>query len=124
MALSPPTSSPSNPKTSTAYGTGIKSQLFDRRLTTNTSAYYYNYKDYQTFQFSGVLTSVLNHDATAYGGEVELTARAGQGFTANLGVAYNHFLMHDIVTPNAPGGEDQRPISAPRLQLNWGEKDG
>ncbi len=103
-----------------AYELGVKSQLFDRRLTFNTSAYYYDYKDFQTFQFSGVSSSVLNRNATAYGGEVELAARPGHGFTANLGVAYNHFLVHDIVTPEAPDGENQRPVNAPRLQLNWG----
>lgn len=103
-----------------AFELGVKSQVLDRRLTFNTSAYYYDYKDFQTFQFSGVSSSVLNRNATAYGGEIELTARPGDGFTANLGVAYNHFLVHDIVTPEAPDGEDQRPINAPRLQLNWG----
>lgn len=99
-----------------AYEIGEKAQFLDRRLTINTSAYYYDYKRYQTFLFQTVTTQVLNRDAEVYGGEVELSARPMAGLNANLSVAYNHFVVKTVF----PGIENQRPINAPRLQVNWG----
>lgn len=99
-----------------AYEIGEKAQFLDRRLTVNTSAYYYDYKRYQTFLFQTVTTQVLNRDAEVYGGELELSARPMAGLSANLSVAYNHFVVKTVF----PGIENQRPINAPRLQVNWG----
>ncbi len=99
-----------------AYEIGEKAQFFDRKLTINTSAYYYDYKKYQTFLFQTVTTQVLNRDAEVYGGEVEISARPMAGFNANLSVAYNHFVVKEVF----PGIVNQQPINAPRLQLNWG----
>jgi iron complex outermembrane recepter protein len=99
-----------------AYEIGAKNQFFDRKLTVNASAYYYDYKNYQTFLFATVATLVLNRDAKAYGGELEITARPFNNFSGNLSVAYNHFDVKAV----AAGLGDQRPINAPRLQVNWG----
>ncbi len=99
-----------------AFEIGEKAQFFNRKLTLNTSAYYYDYKRYQTFLFQTVTTQVLNRDAEVYGGEVELSARPMTGLNANLSVAYNHFVVKTVF----PGIENQRPINAPRLQVNWG----
>ncbi len=99
-----------------AYELGEKAQFFDRRLTVNTSAYYYDYRRYQTFLFETVATQVLNRNATAYGGEVEITARPIKDLSGNFSLAYNHFLVKTVF----PGIVNQRPINAPRLQLNWG----
>ncbi len=99
-----------------AYEIGEKAQFFDRRLTINTSAYYYDYRKYQTFLFETVATQVLNRDAKAYGGEIEMTARPMRGLAGNLSLAYNHFLVKTVF----PGIVNQRPINAPRIQLNWG----
>ena len=99
-----------------AYEIGEKAQFLDRMLTVNTSAYYYDYRRYQTFLFQTVTTQVLNRDAEVYGGEFELSARPGAGISGNLSVAYNHFVVKTVF----PGIENQRPINAPRLQINWG----
>ena len=99
-----------------AYELGEKAQFFDRKLTLNSSVYYYDYKKYQTFLFQTVTTQVLNRDSEVYGGEIELSARPMRGLSANLSVAYNHFVVKTVF----PGIENQRPINAPRLQLNWG----
>ncbi len=99
-----------------AFEIGEKAQFLDRKLTVNTSAYYYDYKRYQTFLFQTVTTQVLNRDAEVYGGEVELSARPMAGLSANLSVAYNHFVVKTVF----PGIENQQPINAPRLQVNWG----
>jgi iron complex outermembrane receptor protein len=55
-----------------AYEIGFKSTFMDGRARLNGSAYYYDYKDYQAFQFIGTSGAVFNADATYYGGELEL----------------------------------------------------
>jgi iron complex outermembrane receptor protein len=46
-SLQSPLNSPYLPQTITAYEAGIKSELFDRKLRLNLSAYHYDIKDYQ-----------------------------------------------------------------------------
>jgi iron complex outermembrane receptor protein len=99
-----------------AYEVGEKAQFLDKRVTLNTSFYYYDYRDFQSFLFQTVATQVLNRDSEAYGGELELSVRPGRGFSANLGAAYNHFRVKEVF----PGIDNQRPINGPRGQLNWG----
>ena len=99
-----------------AYEVGEKAQLLNKKITLNSSFYYYHYKNLQSFLFTGLLVAVINRPATAYGGEFELTAHPTQTLTANASLAYNHFLIRDV--PLAVG--DQRPNNAPRLMLNWG----
>ena len=107
------------PETLYSYEVGEKAQFFDKRLTLNTGFYYYDYHDLQTFLFILNQTQVINRDASAYGGEIELTARPTRSVNANVGLAYSHFLIHDLVTDTHPDG-NQRPVNAPRLQVNWG----
>lgn len=99
-----------------AFEVGEKAQFLNRKLTVNTSAYYYDYLRYQAFLFETVATQVINRNATAYGGEIEITARPWHGLTGNLSLAYSHFLVGTVF----PGIVNQRPINAPRVQLNWG----
>lgn len=107
------------PETLYAFEVGEKAQFFDRKVTLNTSAYYYDYHDLQTFLFILNQTQVINRNATAYGGEVELTARPVHDLTGNVGLAYSHFLVRGVPNNINPDGK-QRPVNAPRLQLNWG----
>jgi iron complex outermembrane receptor protein len=107
------------PEKLTSIEGGVKSELFSHLLTANLAVFHYNYKDFQTFQFSGVSASVVNKDASANGGELELALRPGHGISANLGVAYDNFWVKGIPTFNGVV-EDQRPINAPVWQLNWG----
>ncbi|MFC3174009.1 TonB-dependent receptor [Novosphingobium bradum] len=102
------------PETLYASEIGFKNKLFDRRLILNLSAFHYTYHDFQTFQFSGVSFSVVNKDAYATGGEIEITALPTPSLTLNANIAYNDFWVKGIVTPNAPGGERQRAINAPK----------
>ena len=99
-----------------AFEVGEKAQFLDRKLTVNTSAYYYDYLRYQAFLFETVATQVINRNAKAYGGEIEITARPRRDITGNLSLAYSHFLVGTVF----PGIVNQRPINAPRVQLNWG----
>lgn len=102
-----------------AYEAGVKASFFDRRLTANASGYYYDYFGFQTFQFSGTSTVVVNQRARTRGGEIELQAKPGWGVNINAGVAYSNFVVDDIVTPTAPQGERQRPANTPDWLANW-----
>ena len=107
------------PETLYAYEAGAKTQFINRRVTLNTSLYYYDYRHMQTFVFVFNQTQVINRNADAYGGEIELSARPTPTMNANVALAYNHFVVHDIASALHPDG-DQRPVNAPRLQVNWG----
>lgn len=99
---------------------GVKSTLLDRKLILNVSAYDYNYKDFQTFIFSGVSFSVVNKDAHARGVELEATLRPLPGLTLNFSGSYNYFMIDGISTPAAPAGEKQHSINSPKWLFNWG----
>ena len=85
-----------------AYEVGLKTDLFDRHLRFNTSAFYYDYRDLQVFVFdlSGpvpVQRKLNAGNARIYGLEAEITARPVQSvefFTAVtlLDSAYKSFI--------------------------------
>ncbi|QLC24923.1 TonB-dependent receptor [Parasphingopyxis algicola] len=103
-----------------AYEAGFKSTLADGRVLFNSSVYYYDYDNFQTFEFSGITSTVLNRPAEAFGGEAELIVTLDPGFQANLGLSYNDFKVDNIVTPTSgPNGETQRPVNAPNWTANW-----
>jgi iron complex outermembrane recepter protein len=99
---------------------GVKSTFFDRKLTVNLGAYHYNYKNFQTFIFSGVSFSVVNKPAKAKGVELETILRPGYGLTLNFNGSYNHFRVQDISTPEALDGESQHSINSPAWIASWG----
>jgi iron complex outermembrane recepter protein len=85
-----------NPEKIWAYEAGLKTQLFDRRLQLNFSAFYYNQKDLQISQ-TGIGNSgapVLITDnagaATTRGAEVEFQATPVQNLHLSGSVAYLH----------------------------------
>jgi iron complex outermembrane recepter protein len=99
-----------------AFEVGEKAQFFDRKVTLNSSIYYYDYKNLQSFLFSGTAVQVINLPAKAYGAEVELSARPTPTLSGNIGLAYSHFEIKDVPFSTGP----QRPNNAPRLQVTWG----
>ncbi len=99
-----------------AFEIGEKIQFLDRKVTLNSSIYYYDYKNLQSFLFSGTAVKVINLPADAYGAEVELAVRPTSTLTANIGLAYNHFEIKNVPFSTGP----QRPNNAPRLQMTWG----
>ncbi len=97
---------------------GEKAQFFNKRLTINTTGYYYDYHNNQNFLFDGIIATVIDKDATAYGYDVEVNARPLPTVTLFANAEYNHFLVRDV--NGAPNGEGQRPNLAPRTAFNWG----
>jgi iron complex outermembrane recepter protein len=107
------------PEKLTSIEGGLKAQWFDHILTTNIAVFHYDYHDFQTFQFSGVSATVVNKDATANGGELELALTPRNGWRANVGIAYDNMWVKGIPT-FAGVIQDQRAINAPVWQGNWG----
>lgn len=94
------------PETLQAFEGGIKSDLFDRRLRLNLSAYHYDYSDIQLSQLSSATAGgsggirILNAtSAEIYGAELEALLRLGP-LTLGANLAYTHGRYGDF--PGAP----------------------
>jgi iron complex outermembrane recepter protein len=106
------------PETLDAYEAGLKSDLLDRRLRINSSAFYYNYKNIQLTRFVGGLPLLSNGPkARIYGLDLDLTARPADRLTLSAGLSYIHgrfgsFPNAQISTPLPAGGNSQTQGSA------------
>lgn len=119
-----------DPETMWSYEVGVKSALWDRRMTLNLAAFYNDYKDLQLSSFV----------ADAQGGFAALFTNAGAATTKGLELELNARLSTDLtVTGTAawldagydeyigPGGADishlRTPVNSPelafRLGVNW-----
>ena len=126
------------PENVDAYELGVKSRLFDNRVTLNASLFQYEYKDMQvtrTIVSNNVSTAILDNAATARvrGGELEATASLAPDVMVNLGVTYLDSRYNDYIagpglsytgnrlnrTPRwtvsrAPSGAFQWRVSSPK----------
>ncbi|RZF59191.1 TonB-dependent receptor [Sphingomonas populi] len=84
-----------------AYEAGLKTQFFDRKITFNAAAFYYNFKNIQ-FQkrAAGVVTTVNGPSASIYGIEADLTGRITRELTLHASGGYLHTQLGDF--PGAP----------------------
>jgi len=93
---------PYNPERLDAYEAGLKTQLFDRKLTFNTAAFYYDFKNIQ-FQrvTAGVVSTVNGPSAKIYGLEAELTGRVTPELSLHANGGYLHTRLGDFLgAPN------------------------
>ena len=91
---------PYNPERLAAYEIGLKTEMLSRRMTLNTSAFYYDYKDIQVSRFVNGQALIYNGaGATSFGLDLDLTAALASGLTLRTGVE----LIRDYFTsfPNA-----------------------
>ena len=81
---------PVEPQTTTAYEIGFKSELFDRRLRLNASAFYYDMKNLQvnSIDSSGFVRTLNAASARSKGVELDFEASLGHGIRLSGGVAY------------------------------------
>lgn len=100
-----------------AYESGVKSELFDRRLRLNASAFHYDYSDLQVSIFLNGFTFISNAaSANIDGVEVEALGRVADGLDIGLSAAWLDAKYDEFVTPfgllpaATPGGP-----RAPRL---------
>lgn len=100
-----------------AFETGLKNTLFDGRLILNAAGFYYDYKGFQGFAFSGLQSLVGNYDGNFYGGELEFRAKLPSKIDVTFGAAYLRSKLKNIPT-TYDGVRDQESIQAPRWTVN------
>lgn len=95
---------------------GVKTDLFDRRLRFNVSAFNYDYTDIQVEQIVAGATQTVNAgQAKVYGGEIEFTLIPVENFTLSGGLSllhgrYTSFANGPVNVPN-PGSCDVDPAT-------------
>jgi len=87
-----------------SYEVGEKARFFDRRLTINASLYYEDWSHIQLEAYPDDWALNINgNHATVYGGEVDVMAILGAGFSASLSGGYVHEYLdggpHWVITP-------------------------
>jgi iron complex outermembrane receptor protein len=93
------------PEKLTSYEAGIKTRLFDRTLTLNASAFYYDYTNLQLNQTVGLAILIKNAPAAEIKGlEVEATWQPDEHWTINgnvslLDATYTEFSNIDSLSP-------------------------
>lgn len=97
-----------------AYEIGFKSELFDRRLRFNASAFLYQYQQLQLITFlSGTSTTVLINagEAEIYGVDGDFSAKVTDEFTLSGGFQLMHATFTDYpsapISSPKPGGGSQ-----------------
>jgi iron complex outermembrane recepter protein len=101
-----------------SYEGGFKLSLANN-LRLNGAVYYYDYKNYQSFLFTGVAGLVINADARTIGGELSLQANPAPGLDMALSVS--HFDAKVKNVPLRVGGpirKDLKPTYAPETQAS------
>ncbi len=102
---------PVEPETLDAYEVGLKTDLFDRMVRFNTSAFYYKYSNIQLQSVQAFTSSIFNAaKGTIKGIDTELTIvpplESGRlelnGGVSYLHARYNSFPNAQITTPNSP----------------------
>ena len=110
---------PYKPEVLLSYEGGFKYTTPERSTRFNASAFYYDYKDYQAFLFSGVSGVVVNADSRTYGAEASLFTTPMQGLDLGLSASYFDALVKDV--PLRVGGPLRRnvePVYAPPFQAS------
>ncbi len=102
-----------NGETLYAYELGVKTQPIDI-IRFNTTIFYYDYKDYQSFSLTGLTPQINNTDATVKGGELEAYFKPNEHWSFLFGASFlaseidqvfdaNDGVMQGNEMPNAPG---------------------
>jgi len=110
------TNPPAKPETLDAYEIGFKSDLMDRKVRLNASAFYYDYTDLQIRVNVGqpITALIINAaEAEIYGLDVDFEARLTSNFRLVGGLEYLHAEYTSF--PNGPGNY---PIAVPQLGMD------
>ena len=110
---------PYGPETLTSYEVGFKSEI-GQRTRINGAAFYYDYKDFQTFRFELLNQVIFNTDATVYGADLELQSSPNEHWDLELGLSYLSATAKDIPRSSDPadGFRDRRMVASPEISAN------
>jgi iron complex outermembrane receptor protein len=101
------------------YEGGFKLSLADNKVRLNGSVYYYDYKNYQSFLFTGVSGIVINADARTYGAELSVQANPVKGLDLSLSAsAFNSKVKNVPLRVGGPVVIDAKPTYAPETQIS------
>ena len=100
-----------------AYEGGVKLDLLDRKLRVNASAFYYDYRNFQGYNFRGVAGVVANNDGRFYGAELEIAAAPIDSLNINLAASYLKTKLFDVRTAYQ-GLRDNQAAQAPKWTIN------
>lgn len=84
----------------TSYELGYKGALWDQKARLNVNFFYYDYKDHQASFFENLSNTIGNIDATAVGGEIELTVNATEQLEFMLGASFLDTEAEDVGLPD------------------------
>jgi iron complex outermembrane receptor protein len=107
-----------DPEILTSYEIGSKTTFADGYGRFNTSAFYYDYDNYQGFFFSGTTSLLINSKASFKGAEAELSYGTDSGWDFLAGIS----LLDTEVNGSSNDGsaiiKDQNALLAPDLTAN------
>jgi iron complex outermembrane receptor protein len=115
-----------NPESLDAYEIGLKSQFFDKRVTANIAAFYYDYTDLQVFTFTPPATSLVeNADARIFGIEGDFRFEPTDHLTLKFAATYLDGTFKNFVGTDPFAGQvvnlDGRQLPrAPKFTINAG----
>ena len=99
---------------------GFKATTASGRTRFQFDAFYYDYKDYQGFLFTGVSGVVINNDADNYGFEFQVQSSPTDGWDIIFGLSWFDATVKDVPlrigSPLPP--RDVKPNYAPELQIS------
>lgn len=102
-----------------SYEGGAKVSMLDNKVRLNGSLYYYDYKNYQSFLFTGVAGLVVNADARTIGGELTLQANPFPGMDVAISVSKFDAKVKDVpLRIGGPIRRDVKPTYAPEEQVS------
>lgn len=105
--------------TLTSYEGGFKFTFADGKTHLNGTGFYYDYKDYQAYLFTGVTGVVINADAPTYGLEGDFATSPVRSLNLGLSASWFDAKVKDV--PLRIGGpiiRDVKPTYAPTFQTN------
>ena len=99
-----------------AYEAGFKASFFGGKARVNTSVFYYDYNNFQTFNAAGIDLFLSNIDAENTGAEIEIVTNPWDGWEFLFGVGLQDGKQKDF---NFGGITRDRPLpNSPDLMLN------
>jgi iron complex outermembrane receptor protein len=109
---------PFDSETLDAFELGVKSTVLSDTMRLNAAVFYYDYRNFQTFQWLILNQVIFNTDAEVYGAEVEIDSRPVDGLTLQFGLGTLHAVAKDIPTISGDAVRDREMVGAPDVSAN------